>query len=138
MPCRRMLFAIGAIMTAALNAACQNESTPSNCICTTLFASVAVTVTDTLGAPVTGLNPSITVARTGKAIVPVVAPPTGSGGYNVVTDEEIGQFNPAGDTLRFVATSGLRIAAAQFAVSAPGVCHCHVQKDAGPDTIVLR
>ena len=127
---------IRAMFGATVLVACKSAARP-DCVCTTSFLSIVVTVVDTAGAPVPSLSPTITVRSTGRLLVPA-APAIGQGWYPVVSDGDMNQFALDGDTLHFAVSSPPRSAAGDFVVDAPGPCRCHIHLVAGPDTLVLR
>lgn len=108
------------------------------CACTALFAIVQVTVVDPAGAPVAGLDPIITLRRTGERLAPAAQYAYGPGTYSVVTDNEIALIATAGDTVRFAVSDGARGASGDFVIGVSDRCRCHITRIAGPSTLVLH
>jgi hypothetical protein len=115
---------------------CSGDQASDGCICTASFALYNVTVIDAAGAPVTGLDPTVTVVRTGQRLT-LSTTPSGNH-YPVFTDGEIHLIDPAGELVRFVASNTQGSTAGDFVFDAPGTCHCHMRKVSGPDTLVVR
>lgn len=135
----RMLLrlVLSASLVVLADAGC-GAAEPLSCNCAANFAIIQVSVVDTVGAPVGGLSPNITLVRTGAAITPDQMYAFGAGAYVVVTDHEQSMISTAGDAIHFTVSSAGRSASADFVVGVTSPCRCHIQRVSGPNTLVLR
>ena len=111
----------------------------NDCICTQEFRSYLVTVIDTLGVPVDSLN--ITIKDKDGNELDVQQDPyfLNEGKYTVFNDVFTQILCDCGtpQKIYFSATDGTRNTAGEFLFNTDE-CQCHINKVAGPDTLVLR
>lgn len=111
--------------------------TEKSCICTAEFASVTVTVVDSVGNPVDSLNVSIRDER-GNSIEPLEKQfPFFSGVYVVIDDSYTQALTTTPIKLIFTVSDSTRSATGDIFVNTDD-CNCHVNKVMGPDSLVLR
>jgi hypothetical protein len=115
------------------------NSIESNCICTTEFVSSKVTIIDSTGVPVDSLN--IVVKDKAGNILNVQQDDNNfmPGHYTVLNDGFLkllcGQILP--QRFDFSADDGKKSVSARY-YFLTGDCCCHINKVAGPDTLVIR
>jgi hypothetical protein len=102
------------------------------------FAMITVRVVDTAGAPVKGAALTVTRARTGEQVKVEDPGVPQAGTYVVLDDNWREKVEPAGERFDVTASQGGRQGSAQLTIGAPGAGHCHVQRLAGPEQIVVR
>jgi hypothetical protein len=110
-------------------------------VCTDEFVAVTAAVVNGTGQALTGLRVHDTVVRTG-AIVDITAqtppgdlPAEGLPAVPIFTDAFKNAIRPAGDAVSVVVSAGDHSASARYEFGTDG---CHVQKLAGPDTLVVE
>jgi hypothetical protein len=107
--------------------------------CTEDIVALTVTVVNGVGQPLAGLSVTDTVHRTGAvldltaAAQPVDLPADG-GPAIVFSDEFRSAVLPSGDQVAVVVSAGGQVANGTYRF---GVNGCHVQKLAGPDSLLL-
>ena len=134
--CFRQLAAAGAALGALATTACEDPA--SQCVCTEEFRSYPVTVVDAAGDPATDVTLTRTNLRTSEVLEPTWLGQSVPGTYLVADDGLIDAFSSEGDTVRVTGVQGAATFAADFVFAAPEPCRCHVDKLAGPDTVVIR
>jgi hypothetical protein len=118
-------------------AGCAVETPAGQCgACTREFRVFTVLVLDDASQPVTDADLTVTNRRTGRRLqsgwLGLLAP----GYYTVADDAMLSEFSAAGDSVRVVGTSPAGSFSADFLFQ-PDACACHLQRVAGPDTIVV-
>jgi hypothetical protein len=108
-----------------------------DCTCTLEFRQYVVRVVDSAETPVVGLQPIVTVVRTGQEI-DNRRYRLDDGYYTIISDAQRRAIDPDGELLRFSAVSDERSASADYVFDIPGPCGCHVNRVSGPDTVVLQ
>jgi hypothetical protein len=136
----RALAALPALALGLASAGCSfllpGSRTDDPVACTMEFRMVTVTVVDAAGRPVTGLDASTRNERTGEVLDPGDEPFLGEQGiYLVATDAHRARLSRGGDPLAFRASGRGLLAGGTFRVGADA---CHIQRLAGPDTLVAR
>lgn len=106
--------------------------------CTMSFAMITVRVVDTTGALVEGATIAVTRARTGENVQLHDQGLPYAGTYVVLDDSWREKVDPAGERFDVTASKDGRQGSAQLTIGAPGAGHCHVQRLAGPEQIVVR
>ena len=112
------------------------NDTAGNCACTEEFRYFTVTVLDDASQPATNVSLTRTNLRTGKVLEPGWLGNLVPGVYLVADDGQIAQFSTGGDTLRVTGTQGGATFTADY-VFAVDACRCHLQRVAGPDTVII-
>ncbi|HEX9692026.1 MAG TPA: hypothetical protein VGA22_08005 [Gemmatimonadales bacterium] len=119
--------------------ACDDVGGP--CACTEEFRVFLVTLVDQAGVPVTDASLTRTNLRTGAALEPVDGwlGLVDEGAYVVADDNMIAEFSSAGDRVLVEGANGAGTLtfSAEFRFAVPQPCACHVEKLAGPDTVVM-
>jgi hypothetical protein len=110
--------------------ACANQE------CTALFAIVGVQLVNSAGQPVTGMTTRTTLTATGAV---VHTSSSNDYGYVVVDDNLDRALLPDGERheVLFTAEGAAGTATGTFVIKA-GPCVCHVDKLAGPETLVVQ
>ena len=110
-----------------------------DCLCTTEYRYVLVTVVDTIGVSVDSLEVTIKDKDGNKLDVKQEADVFGSGKYIVLNDSFTELFCSCteAEKIYFSATDGNGIAAGEYLFNTDR-CRCHINKVSGPDTLVLR
>jgi hypothetical protein len=109
-------------------------------VCTDQLVALTATVVNSVGQPLAGLRISDTVVRTGAVLdVTAGAPPTdllanGLPAAMIFSDAFIEAVLPTGDEVVVVVTAGGHSGSGRYHFGSDG---CHVQKLAGPDTLVV-
>jgi hypothetical protein len=108
-------------------------------ICTQELVGVSVAVINGAGQPLDALSVTDTVKRTGAVLhmTSALAPPEVpiEGGHAIVfSDDFIEEVRRGGDDVVVVMTAGGRVTSSVFRFGSNG---CHVQKIAGPDSLVI-
>jgi hypothetical protein len=122
-------------LALAAAAAC-TDSPSSQCACTEEFRVFTLAVLDDASQPVEDGDLTVTNLRTGRRLESGWLGLPAPGHYPVVDDAMLDEFSPAGDPVRVDGSTR----AGSFTVSyvfAPDACGCHVQRIAGPDTVVV-
>ncbi len=107
------------------------------CACTEEFRIFMVTVVDDTGAPVADVALTRTHLRTGAVIEPTWLGMSVPGTYVVADDGQRDVFSSGGDALRVRGERGGAVFVADFVFAVPEPCRCHVERLAGPDTVVM-
>jgi hypothetical protein len=128
----RFLLA-GAVLGAP--AACGDDPA-GRCVCTEEFRIFSVAVIDDASQPVPDAQLTATNRRTGRTLTSGWLGQLVPGSYVIADDGMLSEFSGDGDTVRVVGTKGGASFTADF-VFAPDACGCHLQKVAGPETVVL-
>ena len=119
---------------AGLPACDSNETGP--CRCTEEFVTVGFHAVDQTGAPVEGIEVTVTQARTGEVLLE--NQDFDSRGYYVVASDVVkDKLLGNGEVLNVTGIKDSLQFEESFVVGVPGGCRCHVQKFAGPDTLYL-
>jgi len=110
-----------------------------DCLCTMEYRFYVVTVVDTLGVPVDSLIVTIKDKDGDELDVQQESYPFGPGKYAVLNDSFTHIFCTCGTTQKiyFSATDGSRTTTGEFLFNTDD-CKCHINKVAGPDTLVLN
>jgi len=109
-----------------------------DCICTTEFVAHNVIVLNSSGDPVDSITTRITNSF-GREFIPHGSYlPNGPGGrYWIIDDSYKNEFSSRPATIFFNGTKGNASVEAAFLINADD-CKCHVNKVAGPDTVVIQ
>ena len=120
------------LLLAALSCSTGNNTT----VCTTIFGYQSASVVDTAGAPFYASWTVIdTVRRTGKVLsIPQQGYPAGTA--TVFSDNNLYDVRAAGDSVRVAGVGGGKAFGAWYQFGSAG--GCHIQRIAGPDTVVAR
>jgi hypothetical protein len=116
-------------------AAC-SSAVDGSCACTEEFRYFTVTVLDDAMQPAQSVTLTRTNLRTGKVLEPGWLGMLVEGTYLVADDGLVKEFSSDGDTLRVTGTQGGATFTADF-VFAADACGCHLQRVAGPDTVII-
>ncbi len=138
MTMRRLMRAGALIGTVLALAACSGDECDT-VACTMEFRTFSVAVVNEAGEPVTGLEPVVTMVRTGEELDPSdmgLGDPA-SGVYLVMTDGNAALIQQDEEPVRFTATTGQLSVTGDF-VFGMTMCRCHVEQLSGPDTLVIR
>jgi hypothetical protein len=124
-------------MVSALGACADDECEAG--ACTMEFRTFSVAVVNDAGEPVAGLEPVVTLVRTGAELDFSNAGPGDpeNGVYMVMTDGHGALIEQDEEAVRFTATTGGLSATGDFAFGMT-MCRCHVEQVSGPDTLVMR
>jgi len=139
-----ILSAIGVVATVLLAGCVEQPAEPGgDCVCTTQFVQVAITVLDAQGLPVSGLTIKVTMPRTGQILDPSrLSQGSEPGRYVIFNDAFKNLVAPenreSGEEIRVVGSLKDPIFDETYRIGAPGECHCHVAKVSGPDTVRVR
>jgi len=119
-------------------AACSDDECET-VACTMEFRTFSVAVVNEAGEPVTGLEPVVTMVRTGEDLDFSDTGPgdPASGIYLVMTDGHGSLIEQDEEPVRFTATTGQLSVTGDF-VFGMTMCRCHVEQLSGPDTLVMR
>jgi hypothetical protein len=110
----------------------------SDCICTTEFVSYSIIVIDSSGDPVDSLTTRITNSSGREFDSHGSYFPNGPRGrYWIMDDSYKSEFTNLPTTIFFDGTKEDVTAEAAFLFNT-GECKCHVNKVAGPDTVVVQ
>lgn len=131
---KRLIIIIAIIFTVTQ---CESNKQPE-CICTTEFRSITVTVVDSLNNPIDSLDVNI-VDEFGRGISPLSKQLSYQSGLYVVIDDSYVDYLSTQPLLIYftVSDSVGRIANTFFLVNTDE-CKCHVQKISGQERIVLK
>jgi hypothetical protein len=127
-------LSLSAILVALTVTAC-NDSTGA-CACTEEFRYFTVTVLDDAMQPATNVTLTRTNLRTGQVLEPGWLGDLVPGAYLLADDGQVSRFSTSGDTLRVTGTQGGATFSADY-VFAVDACRCHLQRVAGPDTVII-
>jgi hypothetical protein len=106
-------------------------------VCTAEFRTITVTVIDTAGSPSPNVTLTSVLKRTGETLGPTSLILTPPGIYILVDDGAREKIRNAGDSVRVTAVNGTGpTTAAMYFIDVPG--GCHVNKVAGPDTLIVH
>lgn len=119
-------------------AACSDDEC-NTVACTMEFRTFSVAVVNDAGEPVAGLEPVVTLVRTGEELDFSNMGPgdPANGNYLVMTDGHGALIEQDEEPVRFTATTGGLSVTGDF-VFGVTMCRCHVEQLAGPDTLVMR
>ena len=116
--------------------ACLDEATNGTCDCTYEFRLFTLAVIDDASQPVGDLQLTITNLRTGRVLesgwLGLLVP----GSYVIADDGMLDEIPHDGDLVRVVGVKAGISFEAEFAFAVREPCRCHVERLAGPDTIV--
>lgn len=110
---------------------------PTQCICTQEFRVYGLTVIDEAQRPVSDVSIEVRVVRTRQRLESTYEELPTPGTYWIVDDGMRERFRPGGDEVRVTGSKGSLGFEATFEFAVDD-CYCHVQKLAGPDTVVIR
>jgi len=116
-------------------AACVDDPA-SQCVCTEEFRVFSVAVLDDASQPVPDAQLTITNLRTGRVLTSGWLGQLAPGSYVVADDGMLDEFSGEGDMVRVEGQASAGSFTADF-VFAPDACGCHLQRVAGPDTVVI-
>ena len=135
---RRLVRAAVLIGTVLSLAACSDDECET-VACTMEFRTFSVAVVNEAGEPVTGLEPVVTMMRTGEELDFSDMGPGDpeSGVYLVMTDGNGSLIQQDEEPVRFAVTTGQLSVSGDF-VFGMTWCRCHVEQLSGPDTLVMR
>jgi hypothetical protein len=126
---------IMSVLALVLFAGC-SSTVDGTCACTEEFRYFTVTVLDDASQPAQNVALTRTNLRTGKVLEPGWLGLLVAGTYLVADDGQTKDFSTNGDTLRVTGTQGGASFTADF-VFAADACGCHLQRVAGPDTVII-
>jgi len=132
---RSALTAIAAALFATGAGGCDDAA--ETCACTEEFRAYLVTVLDDAMQPANGVTLTRTNLRTGSVLEPTWLGMPAPGVYVVADDGLAGEFSSTGDVVRVVFAQGGSAHTEDFEFAVPAPCFCHVEKLAGPDTVVM-
>jgi hypothetical protein len=130
-----LLASAGVFLAVLGTSAC--EDLESQCACTLEFRTYTATVVDDTGSLVPDVIVTRTNLRTGATLEPTWLGMLQPGVYLLADDGLRDAFSSNGDTLRVTGAKGNDTFSADFVFAVPDPCRCHVQKLAGPDTVVI-
>ena len=135
---RRLVRAAVLIGTVLSLAACSDDECET-VACTMEFRTFSVAVVNEAGEPVTGLEPVVTMMRTGEELDFSDMGPGDpeSGVYLVMTDGNGSLIQQDEEPVRLTATTGQLSVTGDF-VFGMTMCRCHVEQLSGPNTLVMR
>ena len=138
MTMRRLVRAAVLIGTVLSLAACSDDECET-VACTMEFRTFSVAVVNEAGEPVTGLEPVVTMMRTGEELDFSDMGPGDpeSGVYLVMTDGNGSLIQQDEEPVRLTATTGQLSVTGDF-VFGMTMCRCHVEQLSGPNTLVMR
>jgi citrate lyase gamma subunit len=108
-------------------------------VCSAELVAIHITIVNQVGQPLDGLQVADTVRRTGKvldlspAASPVIVPAEG-GAAAVFSDDFLHEVRSGGDEVIVVVTAGGHSSSGVFRFGSNG---CHVEKIAGPDSLII-
>jgi hypothetical protein len=106
------------------------------CACTEEFRIFSLAVLDDASQPVANADLTVTNLRSGQRLVSGWLGQLAPGQYVIADDAMLDQFSPDGDPVRVQGQSPAGSFTADY-VFAPDACGCHLQRVAGPDTVVV-
>lgn len=134
-----LLFSLIAIVFSACD---KNPVKSTGCqsqVCTDLFASVGIKFVDANGNGLPAItNFTVLDTRTNQQLHPTSIPEPCCGIFTVISDSEKNQLSTTGDDLKVSATDPKTNITETATVKVSGGCNCHVQKIAGPDSVVFK
>jgi hypothetical protein len=113
------------------------DATRSQCACTEEYRVFTVTVLDDALQPVDTATVVRTNLRTGRVLEPGWLGLPTPGTFVVADDGLLNEFSSAGDVVRVTVSRGGVSVSADFLFAAPLPCRCHVERRAGPDTVIV-
>jgi hypothetical protein len=131
----RRRIAIPAVLALAGLAGC-TDGPSSGCACTEEFRVFTLAVLDDAAQPVPDADLTITNLRTGRTLQSGWLGDLVPGHYAIVDDAMLDEFSGAGDPVRVRGQSPAGSFTAEF-VFGPDDCRCHLQRIAGPDTVMV-
>jgi hypothetical protein len=108
---------------------------PTGLVCTEVFATYTVVVTDTARAPVAGASLVVTLQRTGASLTPQSSIIYPAATYLLLDDGARPALRETGDEIHAVVSKAESSVEADYLFDVPGRCHIH--KVSGPDSLVL-
>lgn len=124
------------LILAVAALACDEEPGPAGPVaCTEEYRSWMVSVVDTAGSPVDGLQVVVDRAATGDTL-PYGMPFFLPGSYLIMDDGMVDTISIEGETIR-AAVSGPAGGFVATWVFGADAWRCHVEKKSGPDTVVV-
>ena len=128
------LFSASLFLNATCNSKNGNNKSCEGVICTAMFASVTVHISNTAGQPVV-LDDTYTIRKkTGEKIKP--GQNTADGSYNVLDDSYRSIIANTSEFFQFIGIkNGVQVVNESYIISAD--C-CHVNKVSGKDSIVVN
>jgi hypothetical protein len=116
-------------------AACADDPA-SQCVCTEEFRVFSVAVLDDASQPVSDAQLTVTNLRTGRDLTSGWLGQLVPGSYVIADDGMLDEFSSDGDPVRVTGQAAAGSFTTVF-VFAPDACRCHLQRVAGPDTVVI-
>jgi hypothetical protein len=125
------------LLTAAVLGALTacGDDPAGQCICTEEFRVFTVAVIDDASQPLADAELTVTNLRTGRQLTSGWLGLLAPGNYVVADDGMVDEFSAEGDSVRVVGMKDGTSFSADF-IFARDACGCHLQRIAGPDTIV--
>ena len=124
------------ILLSILVSSCAAFDT-NDCICTMEYRSIQVCIVDQKNHPVDSVAATITMVGNGKIYYWDLQDINHVGLYYIMTDSYTRDFSTTPDTLKLLAEKREAKTSAIFLISTDE-CHCHIQKNSGPDTLRLE
>lgn len=126
-------YMIGLTLAGIGLEACTEDSVA----CTAEFRTIIATVIDTAGSPSPSARLTSVLKRTGETLGPTSLILTPPGVYILVDDGSREKIRNSGDSVRVTAVAGTGpTTTAMYFIDVPG--GCHVNKVAGPDTLIVH
>jgi hypothetical protein len=116
-------------------AACGDDPA-GQCACTEEFRVFSVAVVDDASQPVSDAQLTVTNLRTGHVLMSGWLGQLVPGSYVIADDAMVDEFSAEGDVVRVEGQAPAGSFTADFTF-APDACGCHLQRVAGPDTVVI-
>lgn len=129
----RLIVPVLAVLAIVVSACDLRD--PADCVCTEQFVTLGVYVVDATGKPVEELRLVVTVPRTGDTLH--LGLPRESGYHYIADDRMTGMLPDGGEWIRAEGWTDRMLFVQPFLIGTDP-CFCHVEKHAGPDTIVVR
>jgi hypothetical protein len=129
-------IAIGLIAALAGASACADGPAAQCQVCTEEFRVFTLAVLDDAAQPVPDGNLTVTNLRSGRTLVSGWLGQVAPGFYIIVDDGMLREFSSQGDAVRVEGRTQAGSFTADF-VFAPDACRCHMQRIAGPDTVMI-
>lgn len=131
------LFLILLLLSIFLYSCSLVENQDSGCICTAVFVSVGVVVTDQNNQLVDSLSVVVKNKTSGKVYDFYGASKDYGDRYLVMTDQYVREFNVFPQIIVFTGKKGNSEVYADFQIITDE-CKCHVGKLSGPDTLKMN
>ncbi len=118
------------------------DTTDVDCVCTADFKQITFAAVDADQNPVTDMDITVVVARTGQVLDVGQSQILMDQGIYAVFDDGFrhivpSKVNTVGERLEVTGAGSAGQFEANFEVSVPGECACHVHKVSGPDTVAV-